>query len=102
MGTYLWGPDELEAMARIGNAHAERVYCGGVTQRPAPGASYEELERFARDKYDKKNWYSASAGEKPSKSEDVKKVAKATTKKVKNSKRKASAKTAPKQEVVTS
>jgi len=75
MGTYLWAPDELQAMRDGGNALAKKKY-GGPS--PRPGMSYEEIDRIARDKYDKKLWYK----------EDVTKAGstevKGQTKKIKN------------------
>lgn len=56
MGTYLWAPDELEAMRAGGNALARDVYGG---PEPRAGMSYEELFAVASDKYDRKLWYSA-------------------------------------------
>ena len=59
MGTYLWAPDELQAMREGGNARAKALYGGPV---PKPGtASFEELTRIAQQKYDEKKWYRPEA-----------------------------------------
>jgi hypothetical protein len=50
MGTYLWGPDEIANMKKIGNARARQMY-GGDTQRPNKNASDDEMFRYIVDKY---------------------------------------------------
>lgn len=61
MGTYLWCPDELDRMREIGNERADALYTGGaapgtVIRKPAAGASFEERDRYARDKYEARKW----------------------------------------------
>eukprot|EP00658_Telonema_sp_P-2_P020676 TRINITY_DN18193_c0_g1_i2.p1 TRINITY_DN18193_c0_g1~~TRINITY_DN18193_c0_g1_i2.p1 ORF type:complete len:282 (-),score=54.09 TRINITY_DN18193_c0_g1_i2:287-1132(-) len=54
MGTYLWAPDELEAMASMGNQWAAETY-GGQEHVPV-GGSHEEIEEYARQKYVHRRW----------------------------------------------
>ena len=53
MGTYIWCPDEIAAMKSMGNTRARVVFGGPV---PAP-LSIPQLDKIARDKYDRKLWY---------------------------------------------
>jgi len=56
-GTYLWGPDEIAQMQRLGNAAAEARYggdCGAA--RPGPTASKEERVELCRKKYEQLAW----------------------------------------------
>eukprot|EP01052_Picozoa_sp_SAG31_P033701 SAG31_NODE_3844_length_3822_cov_1.533978_3_plen_279_part_00 len=59
MGTYLWCPDELERMRQIGNARAAALYThskpAGMA-KPAADCSFEEVDAFARAKYEAKRW----------------------------------------------
>lgn len=50
VGTYLWGPDEVERMAAMGNAKAKLVY-GGDDCRPRKDAPDSEWFRFIVNKY---------------------------------------------------
>ena len=50
-GTYMWGPDEIERMAAIGNTKAARMY-GGDDQRPAETAPDSQWKQFILDKYE--------------------------------------------------
>lgn len=54
-GTYLWGPDELEAMSAKGNSLAREVY-GGDEHRPSPDAGDEAWKMYIRDKYENKTF----------------------------------------------
>jgi len=59
MGTYLWCPDEIEQMKRIGNRRAWLAYTGGAhvpPAKPSADADFETVDRFARDKYEHKRW----------------------------------------------
>jgi hypothetical protein len=59
MGTYLWCPDEIERMRQLGNARVGRLYTGGARsppQKPTAGAPFEEIDRYARDKYERRRW----------------------------------------------
>ena len=53
-GTYLWGPDELDAM-RPGNRTANRVL-GCDPPRLTPDVSDAALREHLIDKYEKKRW----------------------------------------------
>merc|ERR1719329_244907 len=59
-GTYLWGPDELEKMAAIGNDAACKIY---GTEKVDPAASKEEKQRYVSEKYEKRSFVSKSASE---------------------------------------
>jgi hypothetical protein len=50
-GTYIWGPDEIERMAAIGNAKAARMY-GGDDRRPAAMAPDSKWRQYIVDKYE--------------------------------------------------
>lgn len=50
-GTYLWGPDELEQMRRVGNDGAEKIYGDAKIE---PTASKEKKQQFVIEKYDKR------------------------------------------------
>jgi hypothetical protein len=50
-GTYMWGPDEIERMAAIGNTKAARMY-GGDDQRPAKTAPDSQWRQYIVDKYE--------------------------------------------------
>jgi hypothetical protein len=78
MGTYLWCPDEIEQMKRLGNARVWRCYTGGATpagrggsgstpppppRKPAADAPFEVRDAFARDKYERKRWMLAGGME---------------------------------------
>eukprot|EP01064_Diplonema_japonicum_P031063 TRINITY_DN544_c0_g1_i1.p1 TRINITY_DN544_c0_g1~~TRINITY_DN544_c0_g1_i1.p1 ORF type:complete len:267 (+),score=62.46 TRINITY_DN544_c0_g1_i1:47-802(+) len=63
MGTYIWCPDEIEAMERMGNDKARLVYCHAEGAPPAAPRSFQELEIIARNKYDKKKWHRAGGWE---------------------------------------
>jgi len=52
-GTYLWGPDELDNMAVLGNALAETTY-GGRHARPPNDASDALWRQFLIDKYERR------------------------------------------------
>ena len=54
-GTYLWGPDEIERLASLGNAQAARIY-GGDAQRPPPMAPYWQWRQYIVDKYQHKKF----------------------------------------------
>ena len=51
LGTYLWGPDEVDNMRELGNEHAENLY-GGKEFRPLPNASDAVWRQFIIDKYE--------------------------------------------------
>jgi len=57
-GTYLWGPDELEKMASVGNRAANELY---GTQKVDPSASKEQKQRYVCEKYDKRSFLNKSA-----------------------------------------
>lgn len=50
-GTYLWGPDELEQMQKVGNVSAESIY---GSKKVSPDASKTEKQQYVLDKYDKR------------------------------------------------
>ena len=53
-GTYLWGPDEIATMRRLGN-NASNHALG--SPRPPPGSESDEMmRRFLVDKYEKRRW----------------------------------------------
>ena len=54
-GTYLWGPDELDAM-RPGNRAANRALLGDPAARLTPDVSDAALREHLVDKYEKKRW----------------------------------------------
>ena len=54
-GTYLWGPDELDAM-RPGNRVANMVLLGDAAARLTPDVSDAALREHLIDKYEKKRW----------------------------------------------
>merc|ERR550514_2295606 len=60
MGTYLWGPDEIQRMREMGNARGLRVYLGkkGGSPPPAlgPEAGEAALREFAQKKYEHRLW----------------------------------------------
>jgi len=59
-GTYLWGPDEIQNMQRLGNAAAEARYGGRCSAaRPAASASKEERVKMCRRKYEDLEWAAA-------------------------------------------
>jgi hypothetical protein len=57
-GTYLWGPDELEAM--IGNKRVAEIY-GGVEVRPDSTAGDSVVREFILNRYDRKKWFDRRA-----------------------------------------
>jgi hypothetical protein len=54
-GTYLWGPDELDAM-RPGNRVANLALLGDSAPRLTPDVSDAALREHLIDKYEKKRW----------------------------------------------
>ena len=54
-GTYLWGPDEVAAMAR-GNDAANEALGGAAIPTPAPTCSDADLRAFLVDKYEQRRW----------------------------------------------
>ena len=54
-GTYLWGPDELQAM-RPGNRAANIALLGDPAARLTPDVSDAALREHLVDKYEKKRW----------------------------------------------
>lgn len=59
MGTYLWCPDELERMRNMGNARAAALYAHSRPAnqpKPAADCSFDEVDAFARAKYDERRW----------------------------------------------
>merc|ERR1719329_2103014 len=56
-GTYLWGPDELEKMATVGNQRANELY---GTEKVDPAASKEQKQRYVCQKYEKRAFASKS------------------------------------------
>jgi len=56
-GTYLWGPDELELMQRVGNWSADQIY---GSEKVSPEASKAEKQRFVTDKYEKRRFAPAN------------------------------------------
>jgi len=61
-GTYLWGPDELEAMQSMGNRKAAMKYGNKVI---SSHASKEEKQRHVVDKYDRKLFANKTAPQAP-------------------------------------
>jgi hypothetical protein len=53
-GTYLWGPDEIEQMNKIGNATAAKLY-GGATAQSEPSATKERRLELCRQKYEQRS-----------------------------------------------
>merc|ERR1719316_1774020 len=56
-GTYLWGPDELEKMASVGNKGGNAIY---GTEKVDPAASKEQKQRYVFQKYEKRAFASKS------------------------------------------
>ena len=59
MGTYLWCPDELERMRSVGNGRAAALYAHSRTAglpKPAEDCHFDEVDAFARAKYEAKRW----------------------------------------------
>jgi stromal membrane-associated protein len=59
MGTYLWCPDEIEQMKAVGNKRAWALYTHAAPpgmQKPAVDATFEEVDAFARAKYEQQAW----------------------------------------------
>uniref|UniRef100_A0A7S2S1I9 Arf-GAP domain-containing protein n=1 Tax=Rhizochromulina marina TaxID=1034831 RepID=A0A7S2S1I9_9STRA len=59
-GTYLWYPDELSVMRTVGNARANAISLGKAPRdlpRPHDKSSRDEVLRFARAKYERKEWH---------------------------------------------
>lgn len=54
-GSYLWGPDEMANMRRIGNARAAEIY-GGADQRPPRDASDAVWLKYLEEKYVQKKF----------------------------------------------
>jgi len=54
-GTYLWGPDELDAM-RPGNRVSNLALLGDSAPRLTPDVSDAALREHLIDKYEKKRW----------------------------------------------
>lgn len=50
LGTYLWGPDEIERMTYIGNERAKRLY--GDSGQPGPDAGNNVWATYIREKYE--------------------------------------------------
>ena len=50
-GTYLWGPDEIQAMQNMGNDRANQLYGSDRHQRPSAVSSTEEWRTFLTNKY---------------------------------------------------
>jgi len=64
-GTYLWGPDEIENMQRLGNAAADARYGGRCSAaRPAESATKEERVKMCRRKYEDLEWAAEAASTK--------------------------------------
>jgi hypothetical protein len=57
-GTYLWGPDELEKMASVGNKGAQAMY---GTEKIDPNASKEQKQRYVVEKYNHRSFAGKSA-----------------------------------------
>ena len=57
-GTYLWYPDEIDAMETVGNVRANSFYCAAAIAPPKPleTASAAEKESYVRDKYERRLW----------------------------------------------
>jgi len=53
MGTYLWGPDELEKMRAVGNHGANEVY---GAEKVNPTASKEQKQQYVSEKYEKRSF----------------------------------------------
>mmetsp|Transcript_3726 Transcript_3726/g.9386 ORF Transcript_3726/g.9386 Transcript_3726/m.9386 type:complete len:222 (+) Transcript_3726:61-726(+) len=57
-GTYLWYPDEYEAMARTGNDPANAVFAAKrAPAKPAAEAPQFEKENYIRAKYEHRRWF---------------------------------------------
>jgi hypothetical protein len=56
-GTYLWYPDEVEAMGTMGNLKANEFYLAKhASVYPPADSPLAEKEQFIRNKYEKKVW----------------------------------------------
>lgn len=75
-GTYLWYPDEVEAMVLMGNAHVNALYSPGV-EKPAQDAPAHLKEAYVRNKYERKIWVTPSPSPLPPKAPPREKHAKA-------------------------
>ncbi|KAJ8605586.1 hypothetical protein CTAYLR_000018 [Chrysophaeum taylorii] len=64
-GTYLWGPDEVQAMIENGNAKSNARLGGERIPRPPPGASDDVMVRHLKDKYERRVWAVAPASPPP-------------------------------------
>ena len=67
-GTYLWYPDEVEAMRHMGNDRVTSLYCSprrGAPQKPTQADSRPVKERYIRDKYEHKRWFDPQAFSSP-------------------------------------
>jgi hypothetical protein len=63
-GTYLWYPDEIEAMRLMGNDRVQALYCAarlGAPRKPAQSEGRPAKEQYIRDKYERKRWFDPSA-----------------------------------------
>lgn len=74
-GTYLWGPDEMDRVQRVGNANIEKIYggvykdedgnCNGKRKGNAPRITPDTpdmvVRQYIMDRYDKKLWFDAAA-----------------------------------------
>jgi hypothetical protein len=62
-GTYLWYPDEVDAMRQMGNSNAAKLYASpakGAPQRPDEHASAHTKEQYIRNKYERLKWMDPS------------------------------------------
>uniref|UniRef100_A0A7S3L6D9 Arf-GAP domain-containing protein n=1 Tax=Amphora coffeiformis TaxID=265554 RepID=A0A7S3L6D9_9STRA len=59
-GSYLWGPDEILQMKRIGNARSNAKY-GGMAQRPRVDAPESIWMEYLRQKYEHKKFTTEDA-----------------------------------------
>eukprot|EP00051_Salpingoeca_urceolata_P031296 m.11109 g.11109 ORF g.11109 m.11109 type:complete len:256 (+) comp3931_c0_seq2:164-931(+) len=58
-GTYLWYPDEIEAMAVMGNDNANAWYHAkkGAPRKPSQDAPVAVKEFYIRQKYEERKWF---------------------------------------------
>jgi len=61
-GTYLWGPDELEAMGNMGNRKAAMIYGSKIISSQV---SKQEKQQYVVDKYDRKLFANKTAPQAP-------------------------------------
>lgn len=70
VGSYLWGPDEILQMKRIGNARSNIIY-GGMDERPRVDAPEPIWMEYLRQKYEEKRFATNSTPQPPSLCDEI-------------------------------